>query len=205
MSTHKIIFFSSLVCTAIISALFVFYLSHRPHQVLLSTNDAVVFSVPRELKSFELNATNQQKFTEKNFYNHWTLLFFGFTHCAKVCPTNLDLMNRVYQNLINDYPNLQVVLISLDPDRDNLQTLTHYVQSFNPNFIGATGSIQSLHKLQSQLGIFSARDDSQSTTDYQIQHTSSILLINPQGRWAGLFKYGLTKAAFIKSFKESVS
>jgi cytochrome oxidase Cu insertion factor (SCO1/SenC/PrrC family) len=57
--------------------------------------------------------------------------------------------------------------------------------------MGITGKLQEIRKLQSQLGIYSARDNASPTDNYQIQHTSSILLINPQGKWAGLFKYGI--------------
>ena len=112
------------------------------------------------------------------------------------------MLGRAYQKLYATYPNLQVVLISLDPERDNLQTLSTYTHSFNKNFIGATGQIQELRKLQSQLGIFSERDTTSS--NYQLQHTSSILLINPQGKWAGLFKFGMNPEQFTQAFTEAI-
>lgn len=204
MSTSKIISFTLFFCAAIIASLFVFHLRHKSLPAPIATNEMTVFSIPRDLKPFELVTTDNKKFTQKDFLNHWTLLFFGFTHCSNVCPTTLDMMNRAYNKLHASYPSLQVVLISLDPERDTPMTLTNYMHSFNNDFIGVTGKITDLRKLQSQLGIFSARDSSSSENNYQIQHTSSIILINPQGKWTGLFKYGLTPEQFAKNFEESV-
>ncbi|MBV9576224.1 MAG: SCO family protein, partial [Gammaproteobacteria bacterium] len=101
------------------------------------------------------------------------------------------------------YPNLQVVLISVDPERDTPTSIAHYTQSFHPDFIGVTGKIVELRKLQSQLGIFAARDEA-AGEQYQIQHTSSILLINPQGKWAGIFKFGMTPQELTQSVETSI-
>lgn len=202
-STHKIIVLVVFICAAIMTSLFVFHLQHKPAQPLLSSNDGTLFPVPRDIKTFELT-TGDKKFTQNNFNGHWTLLFFGFTHCSNVCPATLDMMNRAYTKLHTQIPNLQVVLVTLDPDRDTSETLANYTQSFNPNFIGVTGKIKDVRKLQSQLGIYSARDASSPEKNYQIEHTSSIMLINPQGKWAGLFRFGMNPDQFANLVKESV-
>lgn len=204
VSTNKIIIFIVFACTAIITSVFIFHMSHQPTQPSMSSNDGIIFSAARDMKPFELVSANTNKFSQKDFLNHWTLLFFGFTHCSNVCPATLDMMNKAYDKLHASYPNLQVVLISLDPQRDSPEALANYTHSFNPDFIGVSGKIQELRKLQSQLGIFSARDASTPEGDYQLQHTSSILLINPQGKWAGVFKYGMNPEKFAKAFLESV-
>lgn len=203
--THQIIIFVVFICAALITSLFLFHLREKPvPQINLGQDVGMIFPVPRDIKSFELTTTNNQKFTQQNLYQHWTLLFFGFTHCLSVCPTTLDVLNRAYRELHKTYPNLQVVLVSLDPDRDAKEILAKYTHSFNSDFIGVSGKIQELRKLQSQLGIFSAREYSSSGNNYQINHTSSILLINPQGQWAGLFKFGLTPKQLSLAFTESV-
>jgi len=184
------------------ASVFVFHLRHQQIATALPNDDAILFPVGRDIKDFSLVA-GKEKFSQQDFLGHWTLLFFGFTHCATVCPTTFAMLNRAYEQLHATYPNLQVVLVSLDPDRDSPTQITQYAHSFNPNFIGITGKIQDIRKLQSQFGIFAARDDS-ITNDYQIQHTSSILLISPQAKWAGLFKYGLPPKQFVKAYKASV-
>ncbi len=204
LSTNKIIVFVVFICAAIITSLFIFHSHKVSIQPVLSPDIGVLFPVPREIKSFDLITSDKTPFKQKNLYQHWTLLFFGFTHCASACPTTLDMMNRAYTKLQATHPNLQVVLVSLDPDRDTPESLKAYTQLFNSNFIGVTGKIQELRKLQSQLGIYSDRDNSSSTNDYQLQHTSSILLINPQGQWAGLFKFGLKPEQLARGFEDSI-
>jgi protein SCO1/2 len=202
--THKIVVFIVFVCAAIMASLFVYRSSQKPATPVIAPEVGTLFSVPRDIKSFKLTTAHDQDFTEKDFYQHWTLVFFGFTHCSKVCPTNLDLLNKVYEPLHTQYPNLRVVLISVDPERDTTDSLTQYVHSFNPAFQGVTGKIQDIRKLQSQLGIYAARDEATPVNNYQIQHTSSILLINPQGKWAGLFQFGLKPTELIQAVKAGI-
>jgi protein SCO1 len=203
-STNKIIALVIVVSGLLMTSLFVFHSGHKPIQPIISADYGFVFPVAREIKSFELISADNTKFTQKNFLNHWTLLFFGFTHCTSICPTTLDIMGRSFKKLHSIYPNLQVVLISLDPQRDTPYELAKYTRSFNQEFIGVTGKIQEIRKLQSQLGIFSGRDESISATNYQIQHTGSIMLIDPTGKWAGVFKFGMNPDQFAKNVDESV-
>jgi protein SCO1/2 len=203
IATHKIIVFIVFVCAALISSLFIYHASQKNIKPVLAADVGLIFPVPRDIKSFELAAANQQKFTEKDFYKHWTLLFFGFTHCASVCPTTLTLMDHVYKNLHDKYPELRVVLVSVDPERDTPESLLQYAQGFNPDFIAISGKIQNIRKLQSQLGVYSARDNT-FADNYQIQHTSSIMLINPEGKWTAIFKYGLKPADLIKGIETSI-
>src|SRR5690242_1255425 len=132
--THKIILFVVFVSAALISSLFVCHMNHKP-QTALSADDGLLFPAARDIKPFELvSAVSKEKFTQQNFLNHWTLVFFGFTHCSNVCPTTLDMMSKAYDKLHVNIPNLQVVLISLDPERDNPEALASYTQTYNKDF-----------------------------------------------------------------------
>jgi protein SCO1/2 len=203
--TSKIVMLLIFLCAAIMTSLFIFRLSHTPApNNKLAANDGVIFPAPRDIKAFDLVSSDKQKFTQQNFYGHWTLLFFGFTHCSSICPATLDMLNRAYPALHAAYPNLQVVLVSLDPDRDSVEALNKYTHAYNPAFIGVSGKIQNVRRLQSQLGIYSALDNTSTDKNYQLQHTPSILLINPQGKWSGLFAQGLKPEQFIQAFKASV-
>lgn len=202
ISNNKIIIFVVFVCAALITSLFVYHMSHKEKLNVIAPEDGTLFTASRQIKSFDLLTDENKPFTQQDLRNHWTLLFFGFTHCSSICPTTLDMMNRAYKTLHAAHPDLQVVLVSLDPERDTASALTQYTHSFNPAFIGATGKIQEVRKLQSQLGIFSARDN--TGDNYQIQHTSSILLINPKGEWNGLFKSGMKPEQFAQVVDKSL-
>lgn len=203
VSIRTIVILTVAVSTALIAALLIFHLRSEATSSVSTSNEAILFPVGREIKPFDLMSTDIQTFTQKNLNAHWTLLFFGFTHCADVCPATLDMLSHAYRDLSSRYPNLQVVFVSLDPERDTIAALSQYMKTFHPAFIGVSGSLQSLRKLQSQLGIFAIRDTAPQA-NYQIQHSSSIMLINPQGKWAGMFKYGLSPQKFIEIFEKSI-
>lgn len=199
----KTIFMMLILCAAIMSSVVIYYAIHPVKQsTLLSANEGMMFKEARDIKPFELIASDGSKFTKNDFLNHWTLVFFGFTHCSTICPTTLNMLSHVYDKLYAIYPNLQVVLISLDPERDTPEVLSAYTNRFSAHFMGVTGSHSELRKLQAQLGIASERHVTSANGDYQIQHTSSILLINPQAKWAGLFRYGMKPAQFVSVFSE---
>jgi protein SCO1/2 len=204
-STNKIIMFTVFIAAAIMTSLFVYHTSHKPEAAPFA-NNSIVFPAPRDIKPVELFQSNNEKLPKTVFMHHWTLLFFGFTHCNSICPTTLDMLNHVYVKLHAMQENLQVVFISLDPERDTPDALSKYVHGFNPAFISATGKLDALRKLQSQLGIFSAQDETtpHSRYDYQIQHTPSILLIDPNGKWAGMFNSAIKPDELIASFQQNV-
>ncbi|MBA3661240.1 MAG: SCO family protein [Gammaproteobacteria bacterium] len=204
ISNTKLITLIVFICAALITSLFVYHSAHKKELTQLSDDRGIVFPVPRDIKTFDLLKHNQASFKPVDFRNHWTLLFFGFTHCTTICPTTLHMLKNAYTELHPRYPNLQVILVSLDPHRDTLTELAAYTTSFHSDFVGVTGKLQEIRKLQSQLGVFAARDEATSDDDYQIQHTSSVMLINPQGKWAGLFQYGMSSKEFVHAFNEAM-
>lgn len=204
-STAKIIGFLLLLCVALMSAVMIFHAMNKPKATPVAVEGTLVFPVARDIKNFTLATANDQKFTLQNFLNHWTLVFFGFTHCASVCPTTLEMMKRAYPALHNEFSNLQIVLISLDPERDNPEALAAYTRNFHPDFIGVSGKLQELRKMQSNFGIFSAKDNNSPVNNYQLQHTASIMLVNPQGKWAALYQFGMNPQQFTEAVKKTIN
>src|SRR5687768_10880123 len=80
----------------------------------------------KQLQPFHVSAFNEQQ-----LQNHWTLLFFGYTHCTDVCPRTLTQLNTIYNALISNYPNLQVIFISIDPAHEHARLVKSYAKSFN--------------------------------------------------------------------------
>lgn len=201
--TQKIVFLCAFICTALMASVLVYHMRYKETTPIISSDLGTIYSASRDIKEFKLIAGENHKFTTQQLYGHWTLLFFGFSHCAEVCPNTLQSIEKVYLKLKPKYPNLQVVMISLDPERDKPSQLMQYVQSFHGDFIGATGKVSELRKLQSQFGIYAARDSS-TGDDYQITHTTTINLINPKGKWAGLFHYGINPNTFAEALDQSI-
>lgn len=152
-----------------------------------------VIDKPRLIKDFTLQNSDGKSLTAKNLKNHWTFLFFGFTRCGYVCPTSMTALKQVYADLQKNsaIPKPQVVFISIDPERDDAARIHHYVTSFNPDFIGATGNKTALNQLTSQLGILYMKiihtGQKEKTDNYDIDHTGSILLVDPDGELIAVF------------------
>lgn len=206
IANYKIITFIVFVCAALITSLFVYHLSQQEKSVVSDNGNSLILPVGRDLKTIQLVSADDKAFTDRDLLNHWTLMFFGFTNCNSVCPVTLDMMSKAYPELHKTLPNLQVVLVSLDPVRDTKATLKKYTQSFHKDFIGVSGKIEEVRKLQSQLGVFSSVDNNQNNgNNYQLQHTASIMLISPEGKWVGMFKFGMNPDEFNKAVVSGVT
>lgn len=109
------------------------------------------------------------------------LVYFGYTNCPDVCPTTLSQVAAARRMLGDDAERVQVLLISIDPDRDDLATLDQYVTAFDPDFLAATGEIADLERVASQYGIFFAEGEAVGEGDYAVDHTATLMGIDTDG------------------------
>lgn len=147
--------------------------------------NATVFKSPRAMPAFELRSHLDQPFTIDQFKGKWSVLFFGFTHCPDVCPTTMSMLARTRESLLEHDEDIQVVMISVDPERDNVGKLAAYVPFFDPSFIGVTGSLDDIAMLTQKMGVAYQRIE-QDTGNYTIDHTSALFVINPEGALAAI-------------------
>jgi protein SCO1 len=124
------------------------------------------------------------------FKEQWTLTFVGYTYCPDICPTTLAELKGAYpelQAIDSQYP-IKVLFLSVDPKRDTQERLNEYIQFFNPEFTAATAEHKSLFPLVRSMGMAYAIVDSTDNPDYLVDHSASVVLINPQGNVVGRFK-----------------
>jgi protein SCO1/2 len=116
------------------------------------------------------------------------LLFFGYTHCPDVCPGTLAALKKAQPQWEAAAPDTQVVFFSVDPQRDTPEVLKGYVSYFDPKFVGVTAPREMLAGLARIFGIIYIRvaGSSGEPNDYLVDHSASIVLIDPQGRLAGV-------------------
>jgi protein SCO1/2 len=136
------------------------------------------------MPAFRLDTANGS-FGYADLKKHWTFMFFGYTHCPDVCPLALGRLAVVMGDLekAQRAKDLQVVFVSVDPQRDTPEKLSTYAHYFNPRFIGATSDIAAIKKLTGQLGIYFKREpDPYDSENYLVQHSASILVVAPNGR-----------------------
>lgn len=145
---------------------------------------------PMPIQSMQLLDQFGNAFTEKRLHGHWNLLFFGYRHSEQSTPALLTLATQVV-NRLADRPqlqkNLQVIFITLDPDRDRPEVLLPFVGRYHPEFLALTGPMNEIRRVARQLGIRFERRAGSPDDDYLIDHGTSMALIDPAGRLLGLF------------------
>ena len=143
----------------------------------------VLWPNPRPIGAFTLQDHHGQAFTREHLDGAWTFMFFGYTHCPDICPTTLATLRRVEHDLAEHVSApRQHVLVSVDPARDTVEHLAGYVSSFGPAFLGVTGNDGELSKLAREVGAVFFRGEPEPDDSYFVDHTASIMLIDPRER-----------------------
>ncbi|MEA3276366.1 MAG: SCO family protein [Pseudomonadota bacterium] len=160
------------------------------HPSAIALKAGTLLPQPKPLQPFALTDQDGSPFSLDDLRGRWTFVSFGYTSCPDVCPTIMATFNALDGLLRADTaePPADFLFVSVDPERDPPERLSQYVRYFNPSFLGATGEHDALRALTSQLGILYARVDNQdSAMGYLVDHSASILLIDPQSRLAAIF------------------
>jgi protein SCO1/2 len=155
------------------------------------------------LPAFQLTDQDGVPFDNSRLTGRWTLLFFGYTYCPDVCPMTLQLLQTVTGKLATQDAggDLQVVLVSVDPERDTPQRLRDYVHYFNPDFIGVSGPHDQLRTLTAGLGAFYGKAENQNDPQqYLVDHSAGLFLLSPAGRIRALFSAPLQANSIIEDF-----
>ena len=141
---------------------------------------------PRGIGAFRLTDQQGREFTPATLRGRWSLVFAGFTHCPDACPTTLAMLDTMDERLRASGGAVQVVFLSVDPERDTPERLAGYVGHFNPRFVAVTGARAEIDALCRDLGIAYVRNPG-AGADYTVDHSAALVLIDPRARVAGYF------------------
>ncbi len=167
-----------------------------------------IYPLAKNIQDFNLLDQNSHDISKQNFLNHWSLIFIGYTHCPDVCPTTLAVLNQVDEFMVqqNIMPP-QMVFLSIDPERDTVDVMKPYINYFNKKFIALTGSINEIKKLTQQLNAVYRKAEGASgdinNDDYLMDHSSALMLINPDGNLQSILTAPHTPANIIDSIINS--
>ncbi len=150
---------------------------------------ALVYPQPRALADFSLTDQHGDTVNRERLYGQWTLAFVGYTYCPDICPLTLAKLAGVQPELAALVKEpLKVWFISVDPNRDTTEQLNNYVSYFEQaNVLGMTAGHDQLFPFVRQLGLMYALS-STTEQDYLVDHSASVVLINPQGQLVAMFK-----------------
>lgn len=156
----------------------------------IETKSATLLPQLRALQPFSLKDQRGQSFTNQDLLGKWTFFNFGYTYCPDICPTTLAMLKNMVGQLQSSKVSsaYQVVFVSIDPERDTQQRLEEYLKYFDPEFLGVSGTDEELKRLTQPLGILYAKVPMEnSAMGYVMDHSASIILTDPQGRYYALF------------------
>jgi protein SCO1/2 len=177
---------------ALFIGLFVYQHLYTVKKIDVAQFHGTYLETPRAINEFKLTGMDNKPFDNASLQGHWTLFFFGFTNCGYVCPTTMTKLAKMYRILkdkkVRELP--QVVMISIDPDRDTAAKLSRYVSSFEPSFYGARGDENELESMTRELGIAYAKianKEGNDPTGYDMQHSGALMLFNPEGQLNAFF------------------
>lgn len=141
---------------------------------------------------FSLVNQNGESVTEKNFAGQYKLIYFGFTYCPAICPTELQKITRVLKTLEKDNPklaaNIAPIFITVDPERDTPEVLKDYITQFHPKLVGLTGSVEQIEDAKKKYRIFAAKVQEEGMSDYTMDHSSFIYFIGPDDNVLGVYR-----------------
>jgi cytochrome oxidase Cu insertion factor (SCO1/SenC/PrrC family) len=141
---------------------------------------------------FTLTDQNGGAVTEKILEGKYALIYFGFTSCPAICPTELAKMTKALNALGAKADNIQPVFITVDPERDTPEVLKSYVTLFHPRLLGLTGSQAQIDAALKNYRIYATKRQEPNATDYTMDHSSFIYFINPTGELLSIFRTGDT-------------
>ncbi len=160
---------------------------------------AGVFEPPRLAPDFALRGSDGGELTLARYRGKVVLLSFGFTHCAAVCPTTLATLAQLRTALGAAADAVQVVFVTVDPERDDPAHLKAYLGAFDTSFIGGAGKPELLAAMRKNYGIVAIKVP--MSDGYAVDHTSSIFLIDPEGRLRAMMPYGRDAKDFVHDVK----
>ena len=132
--------------------------------------------------------------TEKDFAGKYLLIYFGFTYCPAICPTELQKMNQALKQIGPAADRVQPLFITIDPERDTQAVMQAYVPQFHPRLIGLTGTTEQIGDALEGWRVYARKVEDPAMADYTMDHSSYIYFMDPDGQLLGLYGTDSTPA-----------
>jgi protein SCO1/2 len=137
---------------------------------------------PMSVPAVTLTSQNGQPASLADFRDKLVLVYFGYTFCPDVCPTTLGVVDKAFDLLGDKADQVQMVMVSVDPERDTPEVLANYLSNFNPSFVGLTGSPDQIASAAMPFGVFYEKHEGSAATGYLVDHTASVMVLDREGR-----------------------
>jgi protein SCO1/2 len=152
-------------------------------------------------RDFRLTDHNNRMRTLADFRGKVVAVFFGYTHCPDVCPTTLSDFAVALQQLGPQAERVQVIFVTVDPQRDTPEMLKQFVPAFNPGFLGMYTDAETLERLVKEFKVVYQKTSVKAADDYLLDHSAGTYVYDPKGRLRLLMPYGSPPEAIAQDLK----
>jgi protein SCO1/2 len=172
---------------------------------LPQTRAVRLFEPARTLPAFTLRQSDGTPLVPGELKGHWTLVFLGFTHCPDVCPTTLAEMAKAQKQwaALPETTRPRVLFVSVDPGRDTPDAVGEYAHAFHRDTLAATADVPTLERFARSIGLVFAKSPPAAGAPadaYAMDHSATMVALDPQGRMAGIIQPPLDAAAIASDF-----
>jgi cytochrome oxidase Cu insertion factor (SCO1/SenC/PrrC family) len=198
-SRFHLIFATLALLAALLVAGAAYYIANQPRGPI-SIGTALVGG------PFSLTDQEGRKVTDKDFLGKYMLVFFGYTYCPDICPTELQVMSAALDNLGAKADEIQPIFIYIDPQRDTPEVLKQYVTNFHPRLIALTGTPEEIAVAAKAYRVFYSKIGNSSGPDtYLMDHSTITYLMDKEGKFLKHFSYSTDAAALAQALEKAVA
>ncbi len=176
--------------------LFALIQASQPHQF-----NATMFPTPIPAKDFTLMTAGEQQVRLSDYRGKYVMIYFGYTNCPDFCPALLNEMAGAMALLGDDAEQVQLLVISVDPEQDTPDKIAEYAAFFDPSFVGLSGSLSDIQQVADNYDIFFEKEEVGSAAGYLVAHVVSSQLVGPDGLRIGSMPFGLTAEQMAADFQ----
>lgn len=188
-----------IVCALALAALLVFLGPKRLLSPPESEGSALIGG------AFSLSDAEGNAVTDADFRGRYMLVYFGFTHCPDICPTTLLIMKNALSQLGEKQQDVVPIFISLDPARDTPRVMQQYISNFGPRLVGLTGTAEEVKTAADAYRVyFSKVRVEDSASDYLIDHSGFIYLMDKKGRYVAHFAHTISEGELVQKLNQFV-
>lgn len=156
---------------------------------------------------FELVSHEGRRVSDEDFRGRMMLLFFGFTHCPDICPTELQTIAAALEKLGPDAEKVVPIFVSVDPERDTVEKISSYVKAFDERIVGLTGTPQEVEKAAKAYRVYYRKaklSETASDAEYTIDHSAFTYLMDGKGQYVRHFPFGITPEKMADGIRQTL-
>ncbi|MCR9213311.1 MAG: SCO family protein [Proteobacteria bacterium] len=164
----------------------------------------IIAGAPQIGGPFELVNHKGETVTEADFKGKLMLVFFGYTYCPDVCPTEMQTISVAMQELGDDGNDVTPVFVSVDPTRDTTEVMSEFVEAFHPTLVGLTGTEEQIADIKKKYRVYSQKEENGDPEYYLVDHSSFTYLMDREGELITVFSYGTPSEEMAAKIKEQL-